>query len=414
MRTELICQLADCSEFRQTLLARPPQVVHGAAILATVLLSTAVVWSALTEADVVVRAGGLVRPVTAPQKVAALAGGRVTEVHVRQGQEVRAGDLLVKLDTEQQDTETRKQQQAIRTGEQELAGLARLREAAVGQFEAVRSEAEARLAQIEEEIRTARQRQSADVLVGEAQLKAAQDDEARAREAVRRGVESSGKAIAAAERVRELQAQLEKLRVPLESAREETARRALATLERDHQKGRAELDLRIATREGDLAAARIALDDLRREREKSFLRSPVAGVVTSEDVKVGDVLRAGEAVLTIAEQRGFLYEVEIPSEDCGRLRAGMAAKIKLDAYDYQRYGTLAGTVRSISPDSHVLEGLRTATYTVRIELAGDELGRGDDHGRVRLGMAGQAEIVTARVSLLVLLAKQIRQTISLG
>src|SRR5581483_5683210 len=276
MRTESICQLADCSEFLQTLLARPPRVVHGAAILATVLVAAAVAWSALTEADLVVRAAGLVRPVTAPRKVAALVGGRVAEVHTRQGQEVHAGDLLVKLATEQQDAEIRKQDQIIRTGEQELAKLARLRDAAAGQFEAARAEAEARLAQIEEEIRTAGQRRAADILVGEAQLKIAQDEEARTRAAHRQGVEPQARVVATAERVRELQAQLEKLRVPVEKGREETARRALATLERDHQKARAELDLKITARDGELVGARITLDDLRRQQQKSFLRSPVA------------------------------------------------------------------------------------------------------------------------------------------
>ena len=41
------------------------------------------------------------------------------------------------------------------------------------------------------------------------------------------------------------------------------------------------------------------------------------------------------------------------------------------------------------------------TYTVRIAVPRDEVGRGAYRGRVKLGMAGQAEIVTGRESLLV-------------
>ena len=44
----------------------------------------------------------------------------------------------------------------------------------------------------------------------------------------------------------------------------------------------------------------------------------------------------------------------------------------------------------------------------------DEVGRGAWHGRVKLGMAGQAEIVTERESLLRLLLRRIRQSMSLG
>lgn len=64
MRNATIRDLADCTEFRQTLQARPPRVVHGAAILMSALLAAALAWSAVTKADLVVRAEGRVRPST--------------------------------------------------------------------------------------------------------------------------------------------------------------------------------------------------------------------------------------------------------------------------------------------------------------------------------------------------------------
>ena len=95
MRNDLIVDLADCTEFRQTLQARPPRIVHGTLLLLAALLATALGWSAATQADLVVRAPGRVRPVTSPMKVfnagsgetlSASAGGRVVEVHVHEGQ----------------------------------------------------------------------------------------------------------------------------------------------------------------------------------------------------------------------------------------------------------------------------------------------------------------------------------------
>jgi hypothetical protein len=81
-----------------------------------------------------------------------------------------------------------------------------------------------------------------------------------------------------------------------------------------------------------------------------------------------------------------------------------------------RLGALitAGAVVFIAPDSGMPAGQGTATYLVKIELNGDELGRGDYRGHVKLGMAGQVEIVTGQESLLRLLVKQLRHTISLG
>jgi hypothetical protein len=129
---------------------------------------------------------------------------------------------------------------------------------------------------------------------------------------------------------------------------------------------------------------------------------------------VGDILERGKPVVEIAEQRGYRFEVVVPSDEVGHLRLGMPARIKLDAYDYQRYGTAAGTVTFIAPDSDVPTGRGTTTYLVRIDLASEELGTGDFRARIKLGMAGQADIVTGHESLLMLLVKKMRQTISLG
>ena len=76
--------------------------------------------------------------------------------------------------------------------------------------------------------------------------------------------------------------------------------------------------------------------------------------------------------------------------------------------------TLQGTVTFISPDSGTVDGQKAAFYLVRIALEGDEVGRGEYRGKVKLGMGGQAEIVTGQETLLQLFLKKIRQSISLG
>src|SRR5262245_47920683 len=108
MRNQAILDLAECTEFRQTLLARPPRIVHGTVLLLTALLGTAVAWAALTTADLVVRAPGRVRPQSNPTKVfsggrgemlSATAGGRVVAVNFREGDLVHKGDVLLRLET---------------------------------------------------------------------------------------------------------------------------------------------------------------------------------------------------------------------------------------------------------------------------------------------------------------------------
>ena len=77
MHNDFVLDLADCTEFRQALLARPPKIVHGTAGLLVILLGAALAWAAATRANLVVRAPGRVRPVTTPKKVYSAARGEV-------------------------------------------------------------------------------------------------------------------------------------------------------------------------------------------------------------------------------------------------------------------------------------------------------------------------------------------------
>ena len=421
MRNALIRDLADCSEFRQTLLARPPALVHGTAILLVVLLGTALVWLALTQADLVVRAPGHVRPVTTPYKVivgangetlSATPGVRVLAVHFREGDEVRAGQVLAQLDASQLDSEIAKNKRTLRAGEDELAQLKhqevlqeRLRLVAA-------SKAEAELAQAREKVRQAKLRQGHDIQLAELERDGAKDDLTR--------MLSSGQGVAAGEvvkarlKVREGEAKLEKARLPVEEGEVRVAEQALALVATDYESRRNELVTRRGARSGEVDAARIQLAKLEQEREQAAIRAPVSGLVTKADVKAGDILERGKPVAEIAEQGCFLFEARVPNEEVGRLRAGMPVRIKLNAFDYQKYGTLGGTVCYVAPDAGAGEEQGAANYVVRIELAADEVGRGDVRGRVKLGMSGQTEIVTGRESLLSLLVRKIRQSISLG
>ena len=167
-----------------------------------------------------------------------------------------------------------------------------------------------------------------------------------------------------------------------------------------------------AGKRGEVEAARLEMANLELERKQAIIRAPIDGVVTSGDVKVGDILEPGKPVAEIAEQEGFRFEAAVPSEEVGHLRVGMPARIKLDAYDYQRYGTLEGTVVFISPDSGVPEeGKSGVLHTVesrwRRRGGAGELAAGSSWGwraRRRSSPGGRASAP----------GEEIRQTISSG
>jgi multidrug resistance efflux pump len=231
---------------------------------------------------------------------------------------------------------------------------------------------------------------------------------------VERGVAAPADLLKAVAKTREAQEKLAKARLPVDESRLVVLRRALEQIDRDSAVKRQDLEQKRGAKRAEVEAARIELANLELEQDQAVIRSPIDGIVTSGDVKVGDVLEPSKPVAEVAEQAGFRFEAAVPSEEVGHLRVGMPVQIKLDAYDYQRYGTLEGTVCFVSPDSGVEGGQKAALYTVKVAVPRDELGRGTYRGRVKLGMAGQAEIVTGQESVLSLLVRRVRRTISLG
>ena len=148
------------------------------------------------------------------------------------------------------------------------------------------------------------------------------------------------------------------------------------------------------------------------ERSHAELLASIDGLVIAGTVKVGDLLKSGHPVLEISQEHSFRFETQVSTEDVGDLREGMPVNLKLDAYDFQKFGTVGGTICYISPDSQLPDATAggNAFYQVKIELKETQLRSGDLVGRVKLGLAGVAEIVTARESLLTIFARQIRKT----
>ena len=54
--------------------------------------------------------------------------------------------------------------------------------------------------------------------------------------------------------------------------------------------------------------------------------------------------------------RGFFFETYVNSEAIADVTLGMPVKIKVEAFDFQKYGTLDGTIEFIAPDSTPIEG----------------------------------------------------------
>lgn len=433
MARALISDLADCSEFRQTVAAKPPRIVHGTAILMIALLIAAVTWAALVKANLVVKAMGRVRPMEIPTRVFAPASadltGRVVEAPFDEGDFVRAGDVLVRIDTARVDNQLAKHRRTLEAAEEEIGKLTGLEALLVEQLASAKAKATAELQQAEATLARTIDHRSSAVRAAEAALTAAQDVVERKRQLARTGAVTAEDLVKAEAALLAAQEKLVAAKLPVDDGPATVARRAVELVDRDFAVRLAEAETRRVAKQGEADGVRRDIAQLELQRAESELRSPIDGVIVTGHIEPGDVLEAGKPVMEIAPRDGYRFEAMILSEDVGHVQVGMPVRIKFDAYDYQKYGVMEGTVRYLSPDSKMSKpaednpngepasagGRKTpAAFVVRIEMSAAQVGRSGLVGEVKLGLGGTAEIVTDRESVLRIFFKKIRQTISLG
>ena len=160
---------------------------------------------------------------------------------------------------------------------------------------------------------------------------------------------------------------------------------------------------RIARLQSDLAAAQLAL-------QHTTITAPVAGTLTTLEVRsAGTVLQSGQTIATIMPRGArLLVEAHVPNKDIAFIEKGMRAKLKFDAFPFQDYGIVDGTVTEVSPDAQTNND-SSSFYKVMIAPAQTEIGAKGKNVPLRAGLALSAEIVTERKTILALLLEPFRK-----
>jgi len=417
MARHTLVDLADCSEFRQTLSSRPPGFVHLTVLLLLLLVGGAVAWAVRTQASLVILADGQVRPAGDVARVYVPAGtslsGRVVDVTFQEGELVQAGSVLLRLDTESLDNRIARLERTMTAARDELSELEGLGKRLDEQRESARAKAKAELAQGESALLRELQRQELERAEALAERDAAKSRLER-QQRLRAGGVSSAQALedAKAELAKAEQV-LRRAQLPPDGKGIDVLRKSLELVDRDFDVRLAELEARRAVKRGEIEAAQRELANLLLEREQAVLRAPVDGEVISDNVRVGDILEPGKAAVLIAEEGRLHFESRVANEDVGELTVGMPVRVKFDAFDFQTYGVVAGRVTFIAPDA-TSDSTTGSGYEVRIDLESEAIGHGDETGQIKLGMGGTAEIVVDRESLAEIFLKQVRHTVSLN
>jgi hemolysin D len=354
--------------------ASPAGRAIGAAIIALVLI--AVAWACLGRVDIIATAPGRIVPTGRTKVVQPFEIGVVSAIHVRDGQSVRAGEELITLDSTVSTADRDRLQSDLSAARLDIARLNAL--LAGGADPLVNFQppegADPRLVAI--------QRQYVLNQTAEHAAKLASLDEQREQKIAERA--------ASAAEIAKIQALIPLLQQQMDMHKKlfdegygtklayiqalaalTEQQRELVVQKSNHQAAEATLLAIGQTRtQADAEYRHGLLDDLKQSEQKvgeltqeliqagertklQRLVAPVDGVVQQLAVHtLGGVVTPAQALLTIVPADNRLeIEAMVSNRDIGFVHAGQNVEIKIETFNFTRYGILHGKVLSVSQDA---------------------------------------------------------------
>jgi len=413
---------------------RPPKLASQAIRLIGAFLIAGLVWANFSHVEEITRGSGRVIPSARTQVVQSAEAGVVRDIFVRQGQHVRQGELIIRLD----DTPN-----AAKAGEAEAQGRA-LR------VQILRLEAETAGPDTPFECPKDIEAAAPSICLNERKLLAARQENVRARidgfkERLEQRKRELGEITAQSQRFtesllladkelsiiapmasRNLVSQLELLRAQrqvvelkgqLSAAKETSAKLEAALREAGSQLSeqisqfRREALAELTARRAEWSVVQETLRGAEERVRRTDVRSPVDGVVNALAVNtVGAYVSPGDRLLDIVPSDGkLLIEARVKPSDIAFIAAGQKALIKISAYDFYQYGGLNGVVEQVSADSIYDSNSKETFYVVLVRSDETSLKMGKGTHAIIPGMTADVDIVTGEKTILTYLLKPINR-----
>jgi membrane fusion protein, adhesin transport system len=394
--------------------------------LAAGALFLLLIWAAFASIDEVTRGEARVVPTSQLQIVQSVDGGVVTELLVKEGQTVEAGQMLLKVDPTRfvsNMLESRSAQLAMQAKVLRLQALTR--GTPFNPPPELTREVPDVVSQETRLYESRRAEINAQISIAQNQLGQRQQElnEVRARkEQAERGLELMTKELNATRpmiasgavsevEVFRLEREVARLRGDRDQATAQISRVQSAILEATRKIEEVQLTSRnqmsaelseSMSKLASLSQGGLALED---KVKHADIRSPMRGIVKRLLVNtVGAVVQPGKEVVEVVPlDDALILEVQITPKDIGFLRPGQEATVKFTAYDYSIYGGLTADVIQIGADS-VLDEKGNAFYHIRVRTRKSSLG---PNLPIIPGMVAQVDILTGKKTILSYLLKPV-------
>lgn len=154
-------------------------------------------------------------------------------------------------------------------------------------------------------------------------------------------------------------------------------------------------DAEIQAAKGQIASLDQELTKARYEQSLTELRAPVAGTVQQLAVHtLGGVVTPAQPLLTLVpSDQQVEVEALLENKDVGFVHAGQPVSVKVETFNFTKYGTVAGEVVSVSQDA-IKDEKRGQVYNAKVRLARSQLLIDGRSVALAPGMAVTVEIKT--------------------
>lgn len=355
-----------------------------------------VVWASFAKIDQVTRAKATVIASARTQEIQASEGGVLTELAVSEGEDVKAGQLLVVLEEER--AKAAVDNSASKTAALK-AKLARLNAEIFEKPLVFPKEVENYPEYVQNQRALYNRRRQAineDVSSLEKMLVLARQELRMNEPLLEYGDVSQADVIKLSRQVADIEAQINNKR-----------NKYFEEAQTEMTKAQEDLDTELEQ-----------LRDRAQVLEEKRLMAPTDGKIKNINVTtIGGVVKPGEVIMQILPTSSdLIIDAKLSPADIAYVKEGQDATVKLDAYDYSIFGAMNGTVNYISPDTLMEQTPKGEEpyYRVLIVIKGAEFkGRGNEIV-IKPGMTASVDIKAMERTVLSYLTKPLTKTLSEG
>jgi HlyD family secretion protein len=151
--------------------------------------------------------------------------------------------------------------------------------------------------------------------------------------------------------------------------------------------------------EASYEAAQAGVLSAEAELAKSIIKSPIDGIVTNIDVKLGEIVPAGKDIVSVISYGQYEVEAFVPEADIAKIKIGNEATSTLDAYGSNVF--FDTSVIKIDPAATVIDGVPTYKVTLKFN---------NQDERVKSGMTANLDILSNKKDNVVVIPNRVIST----